>query len=43
MLDLSAYVVVGGGVRAGDLGDIEPLDVFEEGEKLSAGDRIEKK
>ena len=39
----SAHVVIGGGVRAGDLGDVEPLGVLEEGEELSVGDRIEKK
>ena len=43
VLDLSAHVVEGGGVRAGDLGVVEPLDVLEEGEELSVGDRIEKK
>ena len=41
---LSAHVVDGGGVRAGDLGiAVEPLDVLEEGEELSVCDRIEKK
>ena len=35
---LSAHVVDGGGVRAGDLGVVEPLDVLEEGEELSIGD-----
>ena len=29
------------GKRVGDLGDLEPLDVLEEGEELSIGDRIE--
>jgi len=35
--------VDGEGVSAGDLGDdLETLDVVEEGEELSVGDRIEK-
>ena len=34
-------VVDGDGSRVGDLGDLEPLGVLEEGEELSIGDRIE--
>ena len=44
VLDLPAPVVVVDvdGQRVGDLGDVvEPLDVSEEGEELSIGDRIE--
>ena len=45
VLDLPAPVDVVdvGGKRVGDLGDlVEPLDVFEEGGKLSLDDRIER-
>ena len=44
VLDLPAPVddVDGGWSLVGDLGDLlEPLDVLEEGEELSVGDRIE--
>ena len=43
MFVVSAHVVVDGGVvLVGDLGVVEPLDVVEEGEELSFGDRIER-
>ena len=45
VLDLSAPVggLDGDGSRVGDLGDlVEPLDVFEEGGKLSLDDWIER-
>ena len=43
MLDISAHVAVDVGVvLVGDLGVVEPLDVVEEGEELSVGDRIER-
>ena len=43
VLDDPAPVVVvdGDGSRVGDLGDLEPLGVLEEGEELPIGDRIE--
>ena len=34
-------VVDGDGSRVGDLSDLEPLGVLEEGEELPIGDRIE--
>ena len=34
-------VIDGDGSRVGDLGDLEPLGVLEEGEELPIGDRIE--
>ena len=34
-------VVDVGGKLVGDLGDVKPPDVVEEGEALSSGDRIE--
>ena len=43
MFVVSAHVVVDGGVvLVGDLGVVEPLNVVEEGEELSVGDRIER-
>ena len=44
VLDDPAPVVVvdGVGKLVGDLGDLVPLDVFEEGKELSLGDRIER-
>lgn len=43
MLVVSAHAVVDDGVVVvGDLGVVEPLDVIEEGEELSVGDRIER-